>query len=218
MQGISSNIKIVIVDDHQLLRNCLSTAFNDYPEIDVIGEAENGRDLLEKLKYLQPKLILLDLEMPVMNGKETMEQLRINYPKLHVIVITNHAKDFFLNAYIKLGAKAFVPKNIALQKLVAVIKKVINGEDCVEYSKDIVKIEEKKNVNNEPLFIGLSKREKEVLQMICLGKSTKNISELMFVDKRAIEYHKTNLFKKFNVKNSAELLAMVVKSNAAGLV
>ncbi len=205
-------VKIIVVDDHEIFRNGLKLVLSKLKYIKVIGEASNGIQFLEVLKQEMPDIVIMDIEMPKMNGIEaTKEALKIN-PNLKIIALTMFNEDEYIQSMIDSGVKGFLIKNINKETLDKAIQTVVNGsnyysEELFEYfTKQITKDEKK---NNEA--IKLTRREKEILQLVCEGLSNKEIADILYVSERTIVGHKTNLLQKTDCKNTIGLMAYAIK-------
>lgn len=193
---MKKNIQIVFADDKELFRNAILRELLDY-NIDCIGEAANGLDLLEKLSVLKPDVVLLDLEMPVMNGNEAMEAISRLYPKTKIIILSLHNDELLVEDYIKRGVKGYLAKD----EISGNVKLLAEAIDKVHKGKTFIS---RPHTGNEPKLLkgrGYTLKQKEIIPMICEGMTNKEIAREMGILERSVEkqrkkiYQKTNSFK-----------------------
>jgi len=206
-------IKVILVDDHEIFRNGLKMVLGKLKHTKVIGEASNGNEFLEILPKHQPDIILMDIEMPEMNGIDaTIKALEIN-PNLKIIALTMFTEDEYIQNMIDVGVKGFLIKNINKDTLDKAIQTVFNGGNYYSaelfdfFTKQITK-EDKPKAN----ALKLTGREKEILQLLCEGLSNKEIAEMLFVSERTIVGHKSNLLAKTDCKNTIALMSYAIKN------
>jgi DNA-binding NarL/FixJ family response regulator len=219
-----STIKYVITDDHKIFRHGLKYALSDDPQLEYIGEAENGQQLLTLLQTTQPDVILLDLKMPVMDGIETVKQLRPLYPDVRILMLTTYDDEHFILHLIELGANGYLIKNADPGEIKKAIHSVFNqGYYFNELMNNaMLKKITRNNIpeNNTPNIpqtekttqIKLNDRETEVLKWICSELTTAQIAEQMFLSPRTIEGIRTALIEKLGVKNVAGLVLYAIKN------
>ncbi|NOQ72195.1 MAG: response regulator [Crocinitomix sp.] len=210
-------ISIGIVDDDALIVNLLKNFLDGQEDMDVRLTASNGKDCLQKLKELDavPEILLMDLKMDEMNGIETTQVLKKEYPNIKTIIISSHYKVSFMGFMLKTGVSAFAPKGISTKDLLLMIKEVkqrgyyfnpeqleiIRDQLSSKFPKPVLEIE---NI--------LSEREIDVLKLLCQQKTAKEIGEKLFITKRTVEGHKNNLFVKTGAKNVAGLVIYAVQN------
>jgi DNA-binding NarL/FixJ family response regulator len=205
-------IKIVLVDDHQMFREGLKFVLKQIPEFDIIGEASNGEEYLKLLEAEQPDVVLMDIGMPVMDGIEATEKTSEKYPAIDVIALSMFSDQEYYHKMVAAGVKGFLIKEAGVDELEKAIKSVQKGNPY--FSQEllrniIVNISNPKVSSKDPFQ--LTKREEEVLQMICKGFTTKEISDLLFISQKTVEGHKTNLLSKTNSKNTINLMLYAFK-------
>lgn len=203
-----NKIKIILVDDHTLVRNGLkSLLINDF---EIIGECDNGLELLEMLTVVSPDVIIMDLSMPKMGGIEALQHIVKKYPDIGVIILSMHDEPEYLVQAIQYGASSYLLKNVEKDELIVAVKKVANGEKYLNsnsallLSKGLIDLKKQKKEE-----IKITEREKEVLACIVNGLSNKQIANNLFLSVRTIETHRNNLLKKFESHNTAELIKKV---------
>jgi DNA-binding NarL/FixJ family response regulator len=206
-------IKIVLVDDHQMFREGLKFVLKQIGEFDIIGEASNGEEYLKLLEVEQPDVVLMDIGMPVMDGIEATEKTSEKYPEIDVIALSMFSDQEYYHKMVAAGVKGFLIKEAGVDELEKAIKSVHKGNPY--FSQEllrniIVNISNPKVSSKDPFQ--LTKREEEVLQMICKGFTTKEISDLLFISQKTVEGHKTNLLSKTNSKNTINLMLYAFKN------
>lgn len=208
--------KVVLTDDEALFRKGLSKILSGFDGYEVSFEAKNGLDLLNRLKSCPecPDLILLDIQMPELNGIETIKLLYKNYPTIKVIVLTSHYHPTFIREMIELGASGFMPKNINPDELLMTLKNVLEkGFHYNDYTVKLLRerILSKKNPSRA-LQAPLTKREMEILKLICQQYTNKEISKKLFLSPRTVEGYRKNLLEKTASKNSAGLIIFAIEN------
>lgn len=208
---------IGIVDDDALIVNLLKSFLEGQEQMDVVMTASNGRDCLSKLKNGEnvPEILLMDLKMDELNGIETTQILKKDYPDIKTIIISSHYKVSFMGFMLKTGVCAFAPKGISTTDLLNIIKEVHErgyyfNEDQLEIIRDQLSSKFPKPVLEEENV--LSEREIDVLKLLCQQKTAKEIGEKLFITKRTVEGHKNNLFVKTGAKNVAGLVIYAVQN------
>ena len=210
-------IHIALADDHQLVRDGLRLYLSNVSHLSIVAEASHGGQLLDLMGQLDESVdvVILDLNMPVMNGKKTMERIHQLYGKgVKIIFLSFNNSLHFVRKYMMLGASAFLGKTSAIPVLIEAIEKVHSGKLFFEsHIPDALKIElhESKGVDYSALAgEALSPREIDVLQLLCEGLSCPQIAEKLFISKRTVENHKANIFTKFEVNSIAQMMVKAI--------
>ncbi|MFK7795818.1 MAG: response regulator [Aureispira sp.] len=199
-------IKIIIVDDHQIVIDGLTEVLNAAPEIEIIGEALDGTVLLNQLKTQEPDLILLDINMPVMDGIETAKTLRTLHPTIKILVLTTHVEKTKIKKMIKVGVDGYLLKNSGRNKLVNAIKNIM--QDVNYYDPQVINLvmSNYKNAPSTPQNISLTKRELQVTRLIAQSKTSKDIAEELSISPLTVETHRKNIFSKLGINKSIDLV------------
>ena len=196
-------IKILLVDDHPLVRIGLKTELHKIHDFAVTGEAKTGREAVKKCCILKPDIILLDISLPDMNGLEVANILLRKCPKSKIIALTMYNYENYVTEIMKLGAKGYVLKDSPPEELVAAIYKVMQGK---KYFDKIIRNQKKeKSEKHIPGFKVLSRRETEILKNLANGLNNKLIADKFFISIRTVESHRDSIKKKLNIKSIAEL-------------
>ncbi len=206
-------VKVVLVDDHKLFRNGLSTLLKAEKEIEITGEAENGKEFCKLLQKTMPDVVLMDIEMPVMNGIEASRLAIRMYPDLKIITLSMYGEEEYYLKMIEAGAKGFILKNSGIDEVVKAIKTVYNGGTFFsqEVLYNVVKNIQEVKKDKTPA-IKLSNRENEILHLICKGFSNQEIAEELNISKRTVDKHRANILDKTNTHNTASLVMYAVEN------
>jgi DNA-binding NarL/FixJ family response regulator len=208
------NIKVIVAEDHALVREAYISLLNRQKGIKVIGDVENGKKLVELLEIKNPDIILLDHEMPVMNGFTSLGIIRARFPKVKVIVVSMYNDDALISEYFSKGALGYVTKNSASKTLIETIQKVQKDGICFseENSQAIIK----KMNNHEDHSINIKEsftvRELEIIRIIHSGKTNKEIAAQLNVSLKTVDFHKANIYKKTKTYTSAGIAVFAIKT------
>ena len=198
-------IKIILADDHPLIREGFKAILKKNKDFEVIGEAENGKELIRLLSEVTPDILLLDITMPQLNGLDAIGQFTKVRPDLKFIILTMHEeREYVLNS-IKIGASGYLLKNIEREELERAIKRVHEGGKYFSPSVSNILAESIIKSDKEEIT-EISPREQEVLRYVADGNSTKQIASILKISDRTVESHRINLLKKLRVHNTAELI------------
>ncbi|MCI0490712.1 MAG: response regulator transcription factor [Blastocatellia bacterium] len=198
-------IKILIADDHPIVREGLKQIIAKTPDMEVAGEALNGQDALNKVRAEEWDVILLDITMPGRSGLEVLKEMTSENPRLRVLVLSIHPEDQYAVRALKAGAAGYLTKGSAPEQLITAIRKVLTGGKYISPSlaeklaADLVSDTEK------PLHEALSDREYQVLCMLASGKTVKEIAEELFLSVQSISTYRSRILTKMKMKNNAEL-------------
>jgi len=205
---IKNKIQVALVDDHQLFRSGINFIISDTDDIEIAFEASNGQEFLNFIDNYQPDLVLMDINMPVIDGVEATRRAMEKFPDLKVLVLSMFGEVDYYNTMIDLGVKGFILKDIDNDELLNAIRKVHNGGNF--FSQELLL----QLIKNKPEdgSVELTKREKEVLELICLGFSNLEISEKLFISQRTVERHRSSLLFKTDSKNSVSLVVFAIKN------
>lgn len=209
-------IKVIICDDHQILVQGLRSLLKDNEEIEIIATANNGHELLETLKFKKPDIILLDVDMPVMDGYETLKHVKSKHSSIKVISLTIHLDKNIIQKMMEAGASGYLLKNINKSELSEAIRKVHSGKIYIsdEATNSLLDKEklEVKTAQLDETTEELTKREIEILKLIAEGYSNTEIGGMLYISPRTVDTHRTNIMKKLNVKNIAGLIKYAIQT------
>jgi two-component system, NarL family, nitrate/nitrite response regulator NarL len=216
----NETIRILIVDDHQIMIDGIKSMLSKEPGIIVIAHANNGKQAIELLEKIEVDVILMDVEMPIMNGIDATTQITKKHPQVNIIALTTYDEKSIINIMLKAGAKGYILKNINRNILVDAIHRVADGmpyhgtDVSIALAKDSLN-EKTKIPNTENTNITdsiLSKREIEILRLIVNGSSNKEIGNILYISPKTVETHRNNIMKKLDVHNTASLVKKAIKS------
>lgn len=220
----SKIIKIALVDDELLFRQGLKSILSLDKEIEILFDASDGEDLLKQLKgaSVLPDIIVTDLNMPILNGVETTKVLRTDYPEIKIIALTSYFSKPFIVNMISLGAVGYLAKNSTPELMITTIKKVNEvgfyyDQQVMKHIQDGLLNPSKKLTRSKFDNAYLTRREKEVLELICKEYSTNEIAETLSISPRTVEGHRNNLILKTGVKNIAGLVVFALSNNLVSI-
>lgn len=212
-------IRIIIADDHQLFREGLANLLAESKDIEIIAQAENGIEAINKTKELDPDIIIMDIGMPVMDGVEATRQLLIELPKTKVIALSMHADKQYIKGMFDAGAAGYLFKNCAYDELIKAIRTVYSGKKYLSEKiteimiQDYLSKEENITVNNSEL----TDRESEILKLLAEGVSINDISDKLFVSIKTIGTHKQHILEKLNLKSTTDIVKYAIKKGIISL-
>jgi two-component system, NarL family, nitrate/nitrite response regulator NarL len=204
-------IRLLLVDDHPVVREGLGLCLATHPNLEIVGQASDGDDALRKARDLLPDIILMDIEMPHMNGLAVTELLREELPQIKVLILSMHSSAEYVLRIVQSGARGYLFKAASLEELVKAIETVNAGE--MFFSSDVARVALKQLVRQGregPELPPLSKREREVCTRIAEGLSNKEIAQILGVGLRSVETHRERLMRKLNIHTVAGLTKFAV--------
>jgi two-component system nitrate/nitrite response regulator NarL len=200
-------IKVMLVDDHPLFREGVRARLSMCDEIMLVGEAENGRQLLEKLDDLRPDVVLMDINMPEMNGMDVLEIMAEKKSHTKFIILSMHDDKEYIIPVIRLGAYGYMLKDVSGDEMIKAITVVYNGEK--HFSQDVAAILAQQDVDGSESK--LTNREQLILRLISLGYGNKKIAQELNNSVRTVETHKRNITKKLNINTTSGLVRYAIK-------
>jgi DNA-binding NarL/FixJ family response regulator len=204
-------IKVVVIDDHAVVREGLKRIISENPGMCVTGEAEDGHEALKVIKSEPCDVVLLDISMPNKNGLDVLKQLHAESPRLPVLVLSMHAEDQYAVRVLRAGAAGYLTKESAPARLVQAIRKVVRGGKYVTQTlAEKLVFDLETNTTKAPHEI-LSDREYQVLCMIASGKTVSQIADLLHLSVKTVSTYRVRLLEKINLKNNAELTRYAIK-------
>jgi DNA-binding NarL/FixJ family response regulator len=211
-------ISLLIVDDHTLIRDGLRKILAFHDDIIVVAEAANGEEAYQFALELSPEIVLMDINMPGVNGIEATRRIKSERPTIGIIALTIHDEEEYVFELVKAGVSSYVLKDIDSNSLVETIRAVSRGETVFHPKITSKLLGEFKRMANQPkLAEPLSRREMEVLVMITRGKSNKEIGEELFISEKTVKNHITNIFRKINVNDRTQAALYAVKNKLVKL-
>lgn len=212
---------IIIVDDHKIFRDGLMMLLDNFDFVSVVGQAANGEEFLELVEDVTPDIVLMDINMPKMNGIEATKLALEKYPEIKVIALTSFADDEYIEQMISAGVEGYMLKRSDIEDFEKAIKKVAEGGSY--FSAEIIKVisrnlyKDKERRASEQILSEFTSREKEILNLICKGLNNEQIAELIHLSPKTIEKHKSNLFHKTETFNTVNLVIYAFKNQLISL-
>jgi two-component system, NarL family, response regulator NreC len=204
---------VLIADDHQLFREGLVNLISSAPDVEVIAEAKDGKEATERAKKIKPDVVLIDIGMPVMNGIEATRIIKKDNPQVKVIAVSMHSDRQFVKGALEAGADGYLLKNCTYRQLIDAIQSVISGKKYLsdEITEMVIQGYLDPDDNTPEGQVDLSERELEVLKLYAEGKSTREISEKLFISVKTVGTHKQHIFEKLDLKSNADMVKYAIK-------
>jgi len=216
-------IKIFLVDDHQLVRDGIKALLTGAGSIDIIGEATNGTELLEKIRKVQPDIILMDISLPDISGIELTKTLNREFPSVRILILSMYTNEDFVFNAIKAGAKGYLPKNTSRRELLDAIGAIYDGQEFFSDSiskvilKSFLRQATQPESASEKRQQPLTKREQEILKLFAEGLNNKEISTKLNISIRTVESHKNHIINKLGLKSTVEMVKFAIRNKIVEL-
>ncbi|HRG35463.1 MAG TPA: response regulator transcription factor [Chitinophagales bacterium] len=210
-------INVFVVDDHQIFLDGIISLLDDEPNIKIVGTAHNGKQAIDRIKTQKVDVVLMDINMPEMDGIEATKQLKKINPNIKILMLTMHSEPRFIKECLEIGAKGYVLKNISKDDLLKAIDSVYQDKSFLDQEaqekliNSISNSDEVDDRNYDELAAQITQRELEILQLISLGLTSQDIATKLFISKNTVETHRKNMLAKLNVNNTAALLKIAYK-------
>ncbi len=208
-------IKVLIVDDHTLVRAGIRSLLSLVSDIEVVGEASDGKEALSKVGQLKPDVVLMDLAMPVMGGLEATRRLRRNFPGIKVLALTQYDDSEYVIPIIEAGASGFVTKMSAFSELAAAIQAAHKGESYLSSTAATALVEEYQqkttSEGEQDPYQQLTDREREVLKLVAEGHTSREIADILVVSPKTVEWYKSSLMNKLNIHSRTDLIKYAIR-------
>jgi len=213
--NLMATYRIVLADDHILIRQGLKRILAEITDLEVVGEASDGFELLELMKKLNPHMVILDISMPNLRGIEAIHEIKRNHPDVKILILTMHKYKEYLYEAISSGADGYLLKEDADTELFSAIsmirqKKFYISPTLSDESREDW-VQTCRRNRSHPFVESLTIREKQVLKLIAEGKSSKEIVDLLFISVRTVERHRANMMDKLNLKKTADLVKYAIQ-------
>lgn len=207
--------KVVIAEDHTILREGLKSLLTSNMNVDIVGEAQDGREAIKCVERLKPDLILMDLSMPRMNGMEAIKEIKRISKEVKVVVLTVHKNEEYILATFKAGADGYVLKDSSYNELMMAIQNVLKGKRFIspEISEKVLEgyIEGRERLREKTAWETITPREREILKLIAEGYKNKEIAEELCISVKTVEKHRSNIMEKLNLHNAQALTAFAIE-------
>lgn len=208
-------IRVLVADDHTIVRDGICALLSLAADVEIVGEAADGREALEQVKELSPDIVLMDVAMPIMGGLEATRRICKEFPQTKVIALTQYADKEYVFPVIEAGASGFISKTAASSDIASAIRSVHRGESFLSPSVAKLLVEDYRQgadlrVRNDP-YEQLTNRERDVLKLLAEGHTTQEIADLLVISPKTVEGHKTSLMDKLDIHNRIELVKYAVR-------
>jgi len=213
-------ISIILVDDHVIMRSGLRVLLESESDMEVIGEANNGREAVKIISEKNPDIVVMDIAMRDMNGIQATQQIKNEKPEIKIIALSMHSEKQIVIGMLKAGASGYLLKDSTSTELVEAVRKVYLGHNYISQKVSDVVLPALSNINKDFDKLGFDKltsRESEILQLLAEGNSTKSIAEILFISVKTVESHRANIMKKLNINNLPELTKYAVRTGLTTL-
>ncbi len=216
-------IEIILVDDHQIVRDGLKALLFGHPRIKVTGEAVNYESLKELLIKRTPDIIIMDINLPDISGIEIAKKIQITHPSIKIIILSMYIQDDFIFNAVKSGVKGYLPKDVTKTEFITAIEKVHEGEEYFNASvskvmlKNYVNDLQKGNQETDKKNFSLTKRETEILKLYAEGYSNQEIADKLFISIRTVESHKNHIMSKLDIKTPVDLIKYAIRNGIVNL-
>jgi len=212
--------RILIVEDHALLRAGMRSLISKDPTLDVVADMSNAREAIAALRTLQPDLILMDISMPGMSGIEAVIDIKRRYPLIRIIIVTVHKADEYIHSSLRAGANGYLLKDATHEELQVAIRSVLAGKTYLspDVSADVVQryLQAKEPTQPPSSMSNLTHRERQVLKLIAEGRKNKYIAEYFSLSVKTVEKHRSNLMQKLDMHNASALTAYAIDQGLLG--
>jgi DNA-binding NarL/FixJ family response regulator len=212
-----NKIRVLIVDDHAIMRDGIRALLGIYDDVEIAGEASEGREAIEKVQELTPDVVVMDITMPGMDGLEATRRIKKKNPKVKVLVLTQHDDGQYTRSAIKAGAAGYVPKRALGSELISAIRTIHEGQAFLHPSAASTLIEDYRQQAEVNLYDRLTAREREILKLIAEGHTSREIGEMLAISLKTVLCHRTRIMKKLDLHNSTELIKYAMRKGLIGM-
>jgi len=208
-------IRVLVVDDHPIVRDGICALLGITGDMEVVGEASNGSEALDKVRELEPDVVLMDISMPIMDGLEATRRIRRDFPRTRVLVLTQYDDKEYVFPIIEAGAAGFISKKAASSELASGIRSIYQGDSYLSPSVARLLVEDHQygvvGQTGHDAYEQLTDRERDVLKLVVEGYTTREIAETLVISTKTVEGHKTNLMAKLGIHNRIELFKYALR-------
>ena len=212
-----SKIKVMIVDDHAIMRDGIRALLNLHDDIQIVAEASEGNEALEKAEELTPDVVIMDIAMPGMDGLEAARRIKNKNLGVKILVLTQHDNKEYILSVIKTGASGYVPKRALGSELVSAIRAVHKGDSFLYPSAATALMEEYLQQAEAEPYDRLTQREREILKLIADGYSSREIADMLFISMKTTQGHRAKIMEKLNLHNRTELIKYAMRKGLVSL-
>lgn len=217
---MSEPVKVLVVDDHEVVRQGIKLVLETDPELEVVGEAASGEDAIERVRELKPNVVVMDIGMPGLSGFEATRRIRQSHPDVQVLALTVHDSEAYVFQMLQAGATGYIVKRAPAADVIQAVKRAYHGEAVLHPSvaklliRDYLTRVEK---GEEASYDTLSDREHEILKLIAEGQTNREIADLLFLSVKTVQAHRANLMRKLGMHDRTELVKYAIRKGIIGL-
>ena len=214
------SIRVLLADDHKIVRQGLRGLLEKQEDVEVVGEAEDGRTTLKLVEQVAPDIVIMDVSMPDLNGIEATRQIAAKYPSVKVIGLSMYADRRFIKGMLNAGASGYLPKDCAFEELVKAVRAAVANQTYLSPAIADIVVREyltRSEKTDSTVFSMLTSREREVLQLLAEGRSTSEIARRLSVSVKTVETHRQRIMTKLNIHSLAELIKYAIREGLTSL-
>jgi DNA-binding NarL/FixJ family response regulator len=217
---VSGSIRVLVVDDHEVVRQGIKLVLETDPELEVVGEAASGEEAIERVRELKPNVVVMDIGMPGLSGFEATRRIRESHPDVEVLALTVHDSEAYVFQMLQAGATGYIVKRAPAADVIQAVKRAYQGEAVLHPSvaklliRDYLSRVEK---GEEVSYDTLSEREREILKLIAEGQTNREIADLLYLSVKTIQAHRANLMRKLGMHDRTELVKYAIRKGIIGL-
>ncbi len=210
-------IRILLADDHAIMRDSIRALVDLHNDIEIVGEASEGRETIDKVQELEPDIVVMDIAMPGMDGLEATRRIRSKHPKVKVLVLTQYNNREYILSAIKAGAAGYVPKRALGSDLVSALRAVHRGESFLYPSAAAALIEDYRQQAEVEPYDRLTAREREILKLIAEGHTSREIAGMLFISLKTVQGHRAKIMEKLDIHNRTELIKYAIRKGLVSM-
>jgi two-component system response regulator NreC len=217
---MNGKVKVLVVDDHEVVRQGIKMVLDTDPELDVVGEASSGEEAIEKVRELHPSVVVMDISMPGLSGFEATRRIRQSNPEIQILALTVHDSEAYVFQMLQAGATGYVLKRAPSEEVIQAVKRANAGESVLHPSVAKLLIRDyltRVERGEEVSYDTLSDREREILKLIAEGRTNKEIAEMLFLSVKTVQAHRANLMRKLGMHDRTELVKYAIRKGIIGL-
>jgi two-component system response regulator NreC len=203
--------KVLIVDDHAILRDGIRALVGIYDDIEIVGEATEGKEAIEKARELMPDVVVMDIAMPGMDGLEATRRIKKDNPKVKVLILTQHDDREYILSAIRAGASGYVPKKALGTELATAVRTIAKEESYLYPSAAAVLIDDLRSQPETESYDRLTPREREILKLVAEGRTSREIAGMLFVSLKTVMAHRAKIMAKLDIHNKAEIIKYAIR-------
>jgi DNA-binding NarL/FixJ family response regulator len=218
--AMSAAMKVLVVDDHEVVRQGIRMVLETDPDLQVVGEAASGEDAIERVRELKPNVVVMDIGMPGLSGFEATRRIRQSHPDVQVLALTVHDSEAYVFQMLQAGATGYIVKRAPAADVIQAVKRAYRGEAVLHPSvaklliRDYLSRVEK---GEEASYDTLSEREREILKLIAEGRTNREIADMLFLSVKTVQAHRANLMRKLGMPDRTELVKYAIRKGIIGL-